>query len=520
MKISTIIGDIGKLSNSSRRLSVLLGAMKLLRAVLSLVTVVLSAKYFGTSLQRDCWILGSSFVAVGIQVLFGPINETFRTKYIHLKEGKSCDQLVDIINSVILFIVLVALLFTLAVFLFPRFYCGIVASGFSTPENDVLSKMILVLIPSLIVTELTNILSSVLNAHNSFLLPDFFGFLSLFLNIIFIICLAPILGIYSLVISSYLSSFCLLIYLYIELYKRTGYRFKPQIQFRKYVKPFIIFSIPLYINYLVSQADTLVEKNLTTHLGQGSVSLVDYARKFSDLPVNIMIGVVTTVLTPILSTHYIRRSMEDFYIETQKYFRMLTLLIIPFLSVLVAYSAEVVKVVFLHGAFLRTYVPITSDLIVCYAFGTFSVAIYIVYSQVLISQKKILLFSSIAIVGYLCRMVFNLMFYKFLGILTFAISWSVITFLMGNIMLVFSLKVYRKAVIWQAVKIYILFFILVMLSLCGRYLFVDKLLWNDGLMPVLVGFLMVSFCQIFLLFFLKFDERALIHSVLRRFFRK
>jgi len=71
--------------------------------------LVVSAKYFGTSTDRDAWIIGGSVITVFIQILFGPINETFITKYIHIREEESDGAVNEATNALVSAIVIISL---------------------------------------------------------------------------------------------------------------------------------------------------------------------------------------------------------------------------------------------------------------------------------------------------------------------------------------------------------------------------------------------------------------------------
>ncbi|WP_431198445.1 lipid II flippase MurJ [Mucilaginibacter sp. P25] len=377
---------------SSIAITIGLGGLKLIKAVLTLVIIILSAKYFGASSDRDAWLVGVSIITVFIQLLFGPINETFITKYIHIREEESEQSVNDATNSLVSTIIILSLIISAGIFCFADSLANLFAPGFTEDQRKVLVLMIDILIPSLIMLEIVNIWSSILNAYKSYFIPDLFSFVSLTLNIILIIILSPSIGIYSLIVSAYIGSILLLIILYRELKYKFNYSFKFIIPNFQQVKPFFLFALPLYVNYLFSQADTIIERNITTTKGTGSVSMLDYARKFTELPTGLMIAVVTTVLTPLLSLYAVKNTAKELMEETQKYFRFTILLILPISIMLIIAPREIIEVVLVRGKFVEQYVNPTSLLLRWYGLGLFAVIFYVVYTQLLIAQKKVYFF--------------------------------------------------------------------------------------------------------------------------------
>jgi len=86
-------------------------------------------------------------------------------------------------------------------------------------------------------------------------------------------------------------------------------------------------------------------------MGEGSVSMLDYARKFSELPSGMMVSVATTVLTPLLSLYFVKHSKTELFEETQKYFRFLILIIIPISAMFLAVPHDIVQFTLVHGKF-------------------------------------------------------------------------------------------------------------------------------------------------------------------------
>ena len=52
---------------------------------MGILNLSLTAKYFGVSLEKDVWLLAISVVLFLDMAFWGPINETFRSKFIFLR---------------------------------------------------------------------------------------------------------------------------------------------------------------------------------------------------------------------------------------------------------------------------------------------------------------------------------------------------------------------------------------------------------------------------------------------------
>lgn len=492
-----------------------LGGLKLIKAVLTLVIIILSAKYFGASSERDAWLVGVSIITVFMQLLFGPINETFITKYIHIREEKSEEDVNHATNSLLSAILIISVVIGILMFIFSESLTEMFAPGFSPPQKQVLIAMIKVLIPSLVMLEVVNIWSSILNAYKSYFIPDLFSFISLTLNIVLIIVLSPSIGTYSLIIAAYLSSALLLIVLYRELRFKFNYKFKLLLPDFNQIKPFFIFALPLYINYLFSQADTIIERNLTTTMGTGSVSMLDYARKFTELPTSLVVAVVTTVLTPLLSLYAVKNTSKELLYETQKYFRFIALIMLPISVMLIVAPYEIVDVILLRGKFVEQYVEPTSLLLRWYGLGLFAAVFYIVYTQLMIAQKKVYFFSKVVIITYLVKITFNVLVNKYLGLDTFPISSMLSNLIMGLILMYFGLKEFRKKMIKDA-SLMLLMFGLITVSGYFLHYYISHFI-NNQLLLIVIMLIFTGCLELGLILVFNIEEAGVIKkNIFRR----
>ncbi len=490
------MGFFKTFTTSSRGITIGLGILKVIKVMASLLTIILSAQYFGTSIERDAWILGGTIIAVIIQLFFGPINETFRAKYIHIREEQSVNEADEITMHLISGFAIVCILISGIIYFFPNIISQLFAPGFSKVQTEVLVLMVKILIPSLLIIQITNIWTSVLNAYSSFYLPELFSFVSVILNIVLLITISPYVGIYSLVISSYISSILLIIVIHRELRLKFNYKFTFVWPKLSLLKPFIIFSLPLYVSYFFSQSDTIVEKALISNMLQGSISILDYAKRFSDLSISMIISIITTVLTPVLAFAFTKKDHTGVIIETQKYFRMMSLVVIPLSVMFIVVPKEIITVLLLRGAFDIENVEITATLLRYYGLGIFFSTVYVVYSQVLIAQKRIYIFSAFLISIYIVKIILNFLLYKIFGLVTFPISWCIAYFLLSTVFMYISVKDGREKILKDGGKIYMVLILSILINMIiynfiSTYLSSYQLLFLFGILVLTVELLLI-----------------------------
>lgn len=421
MKFQELLAPFSK---TTRRISIGLGVLKLFRAILSIYSIVLSAKYFGATLDRDSWVLAASIVTILAQVVFGPIHEVFRSKFIHIKIEEGEQQAIKSTLSLFGTIVIVSLSVILVVEVFPGTLSAIFAPGFNEQQRTMLSFMIRLLLPSLLITQLTTIWTSILNAYQSYYVPDILSLVSVVVAILCMLMLAPFIGIYSLVVSLYLGNLALLLVLVKVMHSKKKEFLTFVLPSWQRIKPFVIFAAPFYVAFLVGNLSLTVERMLSTYLGIGNVSVLDYARKFIDMPISVVAGVVVTVLNPTVATMYAEGNQKGAYNESVKFLRMLLLGLAPVVILFTVCSKELVELVLLRGSFKKEYVDVTSQVLYWFGMGTIGYIVFVVAGQLVIAQKNSFRYSAANSVATIFAVATNFIFFSRVGLAIFPITWG------------------------------------------------------------------------------------------------
>ena len=406
-----------------RKVSVYLFGLRLLRTAMSVVTVALSAKYFGVGIERDVWLLVVAFITTINLAVWGPINETFRTRFIFLREQEGENEALRKTSSLLSFMVLVTILVSGLIMLFPNFLMHIIAPSVSDENSHLFVKMLYLLVPTFLINQLVVIGTSILNAYESFYVPEIVNFFSGILHILCLLLLAPIIGIDSLVISMYLSLSLLLLVLILYIHKKNikmGYL--PLFFSWKAVKPFIIFSIPFFIPYFVSQCNAVVEKSISNLMGIGIVSTIDYARRFTEVLLGVFLGVLSSVLVPTLSKHYSDHDEVGFLGVFKQYVQVVFLFLSITLPLLIGAALPIDTFFYFRGEITMNTVLDMALLTQLYGVSFISVALYLFFGLSLLSQNQGKKYAIYGALAQVIMIVFDVLFYKELGIYTFVIA--------------------------------------------------------------------------------------------------
>lgn len=496
---------------TTRRISLGLGGLKFVRALLTVYSVVLSAKYFGASLERDSWIIAGTAVTVLTQIMFGPINEIFRTKFIHVRAEEGEEKALLSTSSLIFAIIGICLIIIALIEVFPGLMSSFFAPGFNSSEQKILSQMIRWLMPTLLLNEITLIWIAVLNAYHSYFIPDIYSLIAIVINLVCIIALVPFIGIYSLIVANYIGTSVLAVVLISALI-----RHEKKILFWSFpswslIRPFIVTSFPFYIAFLAGNVQLALERMLSTYLGVGNVSVLDYARKFIDMPTSVVVGIISTVLAPTLAEHFIRNKQGEFHRETIKFIRMLVLVLIPFVVLFSVCSREMVELLLAHGSFKREFIGVTAESLAIFCFGAVGYIMYAVGAQALIAQKKAALYAIVGSVATTVSIALNLSLFKLAGLLIFPFSWGLTLFLSGLYM-IFQQKHNRLDIFKEICKMLGMLILIIAISYAVRIFSVHilyetvKNLKTHDLLVVLTTVLIGNSLYIWIMYIFNIEE--------------
>lgn len=474
---------------------------------ISILTLSLSAKYFGVSLERDVWLLTLNAILVLDMAIWGPLNETFRARFIFFKEEEGEEAALSKTRSLLLFINLVTIFLVMVIVIFPEPLAKIIAPSFKGEQLASLLFMIRIVAPTFLINQLTQIFISVLNAYNSIYIPEIANFFSGLISLLLIIFLAPVVGILSLVYAYYLSLFLLLILLLFQLskFKLGLYRKMGKFKWAD-IKPFLLFALPFFFPYFIGQISLVIEKSIVSSLGVGLVSTMDYARKFTDMPMQVLSSVFTTMLVPVLSLAFVKKNTEGFFFEFKQIYQLGFLIVMVITAMCTSCPNALVAILYQKGNMGADVLHEISLLTMFYSWAAIAVFLYLILGIALISSKNGKIYAFYGIIAQVIMILVNVFFNKLLGIYIFPLSLFLSHIIAAFFM--FSKFPYKRRELAGTTIKYmaILVFIATAMYLFNRFVFVFELPINT----VLLNLALLVALAMALLFVFKLDERLLV----------
>lgn len=411
------------MAQNLRKISTYLFGLRLLRTGISVITLVLAAKFFGISIGRDVWILVSAFIATVNSAVWGPINETFRTKFIFIREQEGESVALRKTSELLFLMIFVTSLISILLFLFRYPLMGIVAPSLASEHSAIFVKMLFLLLPTFVINQMTSIGISVLNAYNYFYIPEIVGFFSGIANLICIIFLAPVIGIYSLVVSQYISIILLLLVIMYYI-KTRQIDIKIRFFYIKWsdVRPFVLFALPFFLPYFAGQCSGLLERSLANYLGEGVVSTLDYSRKFTDILQSVLSGILASVMVPVLALHFSKNHFENFRCDLKQNIQVVFIILCLTVPILVGASIPLCKFLYLRGDMTLPVVEEIAAITRLYGVSFVGVAFYLLFGLTLLAQDQGKKYAFYGMMTQIGMIIINVLLFRYMGVYTFAIS--------------------------------------------------------------------------------------------------
>ena len=452
----------------------------LFRAVgllVSIMSVTVTAKFFGVSIEKDCWILALALTTTIVQAVWGPLNEIFRAKFIFTLEEEGLEKVLNMTSSLVGFIIAVTSLIGIITYVFSEEISSFLIGNIPSDAIRVFRLLVVCLIPTMILNELTKITTSVLNAFEIFYIPEIVGALAGSVNIVLIIVLAPHIGIKSLLVANYVSViFLLVINLYYLKKKGIGIWTK-YIFFRfTYVKPFLIFALPFFLPYFVGQLNGITEKYIASLLGQGAVSSLDYASQFTKILQTLLSSVLATVMVPLLAKTFANDDMNGFVSIMEKNIKTCMIILILSCSFLVGASEPLCEFFFYRGKVNIDQLNVIIELTRLYGITFISVFLYLFSGYALLSLNRGKLYATVGVLTQIVVMFFFVIGYViFNNLHIFPLSVGIAHLLAAFIMMNRAQVVFNKEIIWLTLRGFIgISIISIVVSLLNMYMNIEN----------------------------------------------
>lgn len=398
-------------------------AATLLSAVFGLLREMLVAGSFGTTVATDAYFFSYDLSISLPEFLLAAMAAGLIPIYTRSKkEGQSTAFVSTVLNTYLLFLLLVALL----VLTTAPYTVALLASGFDETGQRIASQMLRMLSPVIVLAGLWGCLRTILNAEGEFFLSTISQtFLSLGI-IGAVILLADRLGIFSLPVGILVGSLVQVAWTGYWLARRRAFRYQFKIdlhdpEFRR----FLTLLGPGLIGGMIGYSSQLIDKALASHLAAGSIASLGFAFRPMAILTRIAVYSFITALLPTLSWEAVNRSPAAFRATVIRTLGVLIFVTTPLSLLLAVLSVPIIQVLFERGRFVASSTASTANVFACLVVGLMPMAISVTLLTVFISLEdtKTPAFFG-AGTNLIANIIFDLLLIGFLGAAGIALATS------------------------------------------------------------------------------------------------
>jgi putative peptidoglycan lipid II flippase len=348
----------------------------LISRFLGLARDMIFAGFFGASYVADAFQVGYQIPNL-LRKLFGEgaLSAAFIPIYneIEVKKGRQ-EQIRFALNMLSLLTLFLTLL-TLLGIIFAPVITRLLAPGFDTQSYQITVRLTRIMFPYLLLIGLSSTLISILNSHDYFFLP---GLSSAFLNLGMIMFLV----IFSLVQQADLEEQAVVLALGVlfggvlqtavnlPLLKKIGYQLRLNLSLKgEALNNLWRRFIPGVVGLAIREINLAVDLILASFLISGSIAALQYGNRLMQLPLGIIGISASSAVLPMFSRYTAAKDWKNLS-ETLR-FSIITLvyLMLPITVISVTLGKDIIRLLFMRGAFDQFALDMTYRALVFYSFG-------------------------------------------------------------------------------------------------------------------------------------------------------
>ena len=418
--------------------AILVTLMMLAFKVIAFIKQAFIAYYFGATIETDAYFIAWGFITGISEAVIKAIGISVVAIYTSYRINKGKETASKLINALLeltfpCFIVITGIIII----------CAPVIGKLIAPsyEGDVallVVSFLRILAPVLIFAGVQMIFGAMLDSYKSFFIPRLESFFYSVLVILSCIFLSKALRVNALVLAQYVSSGIFLILLLISI-SRFHKFFLTKISDEPELKRIFLTAVPMIVGNSALQINQMVDKAITSGLGDGVTSALYYCHILYECVVNIMIANLGNVMFANFAEMVAKGEKEKVRDTLTRAINMLICFLTAITIITVVFAKDIVSIVYLRGNFTYDVMILTATALIGYAVSFAFVAVRDLSVQSMFAfadTKHPMIANVIAIAINICL---SILLSRFIGILGVALATSIST-VVGMVLDGFFLK--------------------------------------------------------------------------------
>lgn len=404
--------------------AVLLSAISAISLLFSFLQESVLAYFFGTSAETDAYTVAIQLPVILFSVVSTAISTIIIPNYSKELFGKGKEHAERYASNFMTSITLLTVLIVVVCEIFAEPIMKVLAPGLAPEINKLTANLFRIVLPTIVLTELMNINSGILNVHRSFILP---ALTSNILNIAFVgsvFFLARNYGIYSAIIGTTVGTCLEFIYSLLLRRKYMKYHYVLDLK-DDTMKLSVKMALPVFVGIGADEISKIVDKMVSSFLAEGSIASLNYASKLSSAVSALLINGISTVIYPEFARNAAENDEEGIANTLIFSIKTYVLIIMPLIFGGSILSKEMIAIVFRRGSFDMTSVERTSPLFACYLACLLFTAFRQASSRFFYAQGNSIIPMKNSVIGIALNIVLNIVLARWLGAFGLALATTI-----------------------------------------------------------------------------------------------
>jgi putative peptidoglycan lipid II flippase len=262
----------------------------------------------------------------------------------------------------------------------------IIAPGISASAQSIAVVLTRIMMPTLLFVNLTYVTAGILQVHGHFMRS---AAISIPFNILII--LALLLRGDDIILFSYVTTIGWLLQFLIQLpvLRREQYPFPRILGKTQEVVATLQKLVPVLLGNSLLQLCLIMDRSFFgTQLGEGSAAALSFGGNLFVTITSVFIVAMTTVVFPRLSRYALERDLAGVRELLAIVFKILLLILVPYLVLVVTYNKEIIALVYERGAFTSQSTQMTAQAFLFYSFAVVGYVGQEIFNRVFYALKK------------------------------------------------------------------------------------------------------------------------------------
>lgn len=392
--------------------------------LLGFVKQAIMAYYYGATIETDIYLVAFGFISAFGQAVLRAVSVSSLSSYALVKEKKGRAGTKALISNLITIFVLlcgaVILIFSLCAPVIAR----LLAPTYDGPQRELLEQYIAILSPVLVFMVFETVLGAVLNGEKKFGVIRTQSLIYSLAVIAACVFFSKAFGISALIAAQYVSYILFTIFVI--------YAAHPYISFRpsrpllnEDVRTILVQAIPLLLGNAVLQLNNIIDRVITSSLGEGAVSALYYCHILEQLVTAVLIVETGNIIFSYFASMTAKNETGQIVTTLNQSLLVMVMLLIPISAITVVESREIVSIVYFRGSFSQDAVLLTATALAGYAISFPCVAVrdFFVKSSYAYQDTKGPMRTGVA--AMTINIILSVMLFRLIGILGVALGTSI-----------------------------------------------------------------------------------------------